>query len=204
MQCGASELWCAVGWQRRQSTLGLSFLLCMYEKVWRLTELFKEHLRRPVSHVNTCSYCCLVAKSCLTLLRPWTITCQAPLSMGFPRQAYWGGLPFPSLGDLPDPGIKPVHPALAGRFFTAKPPGKLMYSYTWNQKVCTLMSSLFCPMFCLWDSFIFWIFWIHILNAIGVQLLSFFLSNLLYEHKTTLFILLLMGLDGSLFLGFYE
>ena len=38
----------------------------------------------------------------------WTVACQAPLSMGIPRQEYWSGLPFPSPGDLPDPGIKPV------------------------------------------------------------------------------------------------
>ena len=44
--------------------------------------------------------------------------------MGFSRQEYWIALPFPSLGDLPDPGIKPNSPALAGGFFTAKPPGK--------------------------------------------------------------------------------
>ena len=46
----------------------------------------------------------LVAKSCLTLTTPWTGACQAPLSMGFLRQAYWSGLPFPAPGDLPDPG----------------------------------------------------------------------------------------------------
>ena len=44
--------------------------------------------------------------------------------MGFSRQEYWSGLPFPSLGDLPDPGIEPVSPALAGGFFTTEPPGK--------------------------------------------------------------------------------
>ena len=44
--------------------------------------------------------------------------------MGFSRQAYWSGLPFPSPGDLPDPGIELVSPALAGRFFTMAPPGK--------------------------------------------------------------------------------
>jgi len=44
--------------------------------------------------------------------------------MGFPRQEHWSGLLFPSLGDLPDPGIEAVFPALAGRFFTAEPPGK--------------------------------------------------------------------------------
>ena len=38
--------------------------------------------------------------------------CQAPMSMGFPRQEYWSGLPFPPLGDLPDPGIEPASPAL--------------------------------------------------------------------------------------------
>jgi len=43
---------------------------------------------------------------------------------GFPRQEYWSGFPFPSSGDLPDLGIKPTSPALAGRFFTADPPGK--------------------------------------------------------------------------------
>ena len=54
----------------------------------------------------------LVAKSCLTLVNPWTVACQAPLSMGFSRQEYWGRLPVPSPGDLPDPGIEPRSPAL--------------------------------------------------------------------------------------------
>ena len=49
---------------------------------------------------------------------------QAPLSMRFPRQEYWSGLPFPSPRDLLDPGIKPMSPALAGGFFTTEPPGK--------------------------------------------------------------------------------
>jgi len=43
---------------------------------------------------------------------PWTVALQAALSMAFPRQEYWSGLPFPSPGDLPDPGIKPGSPAL--------------------------------------------------------------------------------------------
>ena len=54
---------------------------------------------------------------------PWTVVRQAPLSMGFSRQEYWSGLPFPSPGDCPDPGVKPASPALAGGFFTT-PPGK--------------------------------------------------------------------------------
>ena len=58
---------------------------------------------------------------------PWTVARQAPLSMGFPSQEYWNGLPFPSAGNLPNPGIEAtslVSPALAGGFFTTAPPGK--------------------------------------------------------------------------------
>ena len=68
--------------------------------------------------------CCylLVTKLCLAV--PWTAAHQAPLSLGFSRQEYWAGLPFPSPGDLPHPGIEPVSPALAGIFFTTQPPGK--------------------------------------------------------------------------------
>ena len=54
---------------------------------------------------------------------PWTVALQAPLSMGFPRQEYWSGLPFPSPGNLSNPGIKPVSLALAGIFPVS--PGKL-------------------------------------------------------------------------------
>ena len=57
----------------------------------------------------------------------WTVACQAPLSIGFPRQEYWNGLLFPPLRDLPKPGIEPASPAmatLAGGFFTIEPLGK--------------------------------------------------------------------------------
>ena len=57
--------------------------------------------------------------------------------MGFPRQEYWSGLPFPSPGDLSDPGIEPVSlafPALAGGFFSTEPPGKpYVFIYTTNK-----------------------------------------------------------------------
>ena len=55
---------------------------------------------------------------------PWTAAHRGPLSMGFSRQEYWSGLPFPSPGDLPDPGMEPESPALAGMFFTTEPLGK--------------------------------------------------------------------------------
>ena len=55
---------------------------------------------------------------------PWTVAHQAPLSLGFPRQADWSGLPRPPPGDLPGPGVDPEPSALAGGSFTAEPPGK--------------------------------------------------------------------------------
>ena len=61
----------------------------------------------------------------------WTVALQAPLSMGFFRQEYWSGLPFPPLGDLPNPEIEPSSPASSGGFFTTEPPGKPhIYPYT--------------------------------------------------------------------------
>ena len=64
---------------------------------------------------------------CPTLVTPWTAVSQAPLSMGFSRQEYWGGLPCPPPRDLPDPEIEPMSlesPDVAGKFFTAEPQGK--------------------------------------------------------------------------------
>ena len=66
----------------------------------------------------------LVTKLCLTLATPWTVACQAPLSMGFSMQEYWSRLPFPSPGDLPDLGIEPGSPALQADALPSKPPGK--------------------------------------------------------------------------------
>ena len=54
----------------------------------------------------------------------WTLASQAPLSMEFSRQEYWSGLPFPSLGDLAHPGIKPGSPALQADSLLSEPPGK--------------------------------------------------------------------------------
>ena len=73
-------------------------------------------------------------------MTPWTV----PLSMGFPRQQYWSGLPFPSLGDLPDPGIKPRSPALQADSLPAEPQGKPAMErkehWPWSQTVPDLRS----------------------------------------------------------------
>ena len=70
---------------------------------------------------------CICVPSWPTLCYPTDCSCQAPLPMEFSRQEYWSGLPFPTPGNLPDPGIEPTSlasPALASGFFTCAPPGK--------------------------------------------------------------------------------
>ena len=67
-----------------------------------------------------------VSQSCPTFCDRWTVAHQAPPSMGFSKQEYWSGLPFPSPGDLPGPGIELVYPALAHGFFPFEPPEKPM------------------------------------------------------------------------------
>ena len=76
---------------------------------------------------------------------PWIVVHQAPLSMGFPRQESWSGLPFPSVGDLPDPGIKSTSPVLAGGFFTVKWSRKPKTHYAAAAAAKSLQS---CPTLC--------------------------------------------------------
>ena len=71
---------------------------------------------------------------------PWTVVCQAPLFTGFPKQEYWSGLPFPSLGDLPNPGIEPVSlisPILSGLFFISAAWKACMYKFIYNINIGT-------------------------------------------------------------------
>ena len=79
--------------------------------------------------LSTFCAACVLTQLCPTLWTLWTIAHQAPVSIEFSRQEYWNGLPFPTPGDLPDPGIKlvSVESPLAGRFFTAVPPWKPVY-----------------------------------------------------------------------------
>ena len=81
-------------------------------------------------------------QSCLTLCNPMDCSPQTPLSMGFSRQEYWSGLPFPTLRNLPNPGIKPgslTSSALAGGFFTASATvnssntGHILYHHGWGK-----------------------------------------------------------------------
>ena len=104
----------------------------------------------------------LVAKSCLTLATPWTLAQQAPLSMGFPKQEYCSGLPFPSPRDLPDPGAEPGSLALQADSLPTEPQGSpyplpfnlhsTLVPETWRQS--TLTTSLMTMTLVLWKSFV--------------------------------------------------
>ena len=73
----------------------------------------------------------LVIQSCSTLCHPWSVACQASLSMEFSRQEYWSGLPFPSPVHLPDPGIKPRSPALQAYSLPSESPGNFWKAKGW-------------------------------------------------------------------------
>ena len=96
-------------------------------------EVYKESLHRvlgthfsqdpAVQHPRSICVCACVLTHVQLIATPWTVIHQAPLSMGFSKQASWSGLPVPTPEDLLDPGIKCASPALAGRFFTTEPFG---------------------------------------------------------------------------------
>ena len=92
------------------------------------TEWSKSEREKQISYLNT--YMKVKVKS-LSRVRlfatPWTVTYQAPPSMGFSRQECWSALPLPSPGDLPDPGIEPRSPALQANALPSEPPGKLLW-----------------------------------------------------------------------------
>ena len=99
--------------------------------------------------------CVLVAKSKLVaglFVTPWTVACRA-LSMGFPRQEHRSGLPFPSLGDLPHPGIKPRSPALQADSVLSEPAGKpdvcVYLSLNIHRHKHKLLSKIIYFVFCL-------------------------------------------------------
>ena len=78
-----------------------------------------------------------------SLSTPWTVALQAPLSMEFSRQKYWSGLPFPSPGDIPNPGIEPRTPALQADALPSEPPGKPPRNY-----MLLLLSCFSCVRLC--------------------------------------------------------
>ena len=101
------------------------------------------------------SYICREAGGTVQLfVTPWTVACQAPLSKGFFRQEYWSGLPFPSPGDLPDPGIEPTSwiesgsSILQADALPSKPPGKPLWGHRVQESrsCCSSVFSLKIPL----------------------------------------------------------
>ena len=93
------------------NTISMTFLFCLL-----LHHKFLKYSKMKVK---------VKSLSCVQLfMTPWTVAYQAPQSMEFSRQEYWSGLPFPSPGDLPSPGIEPGSPALQADTSSSQPPGK--------------------------------------------------------------------------------
>ena len=98
------------------------------------------HFSRIIWHLQQLFLACYCVDVQL-FATPQTVACQTPLSMGYPRQEYWSGLPYPSPEDLPHLGIRPASPALAGGFFTTEPSEKfLAYKITKDSLCYALLS----------------------------------------------------------------
>ena len=112
------------------------FLFSWPQSMWYLSSLTRDWTRTPCNEklqlllfwcilwsMGYMMMMCVLSRVWL-FATPWTVACQAPLSMGFSRQEYMSRLPSPSPGDLPDPGVKPGSLALQADSLLSKPPGK--------------------------------------------------------------------------------
>ena len=114
------------------------FLLCLL--LLFFSQLFISFLKQPFCLAALLFLGMILVTASFTMLKvkvksvshvrlfatPWTVAYHAPLSMGFSRQEYWSGFPFPSQGDLPNPGIEPGSPAFQADTLTSEPPGSTM------------------------------------------------------------------------------
>ena len=110
---------------RAALALLLSLIMTHASDSFTLHASLRFSLYSPGSFLH-CVCVCMVSYVQL-FATPWTAVHQAPLCMEFSREKYWSGLPLPAPGDLPNPGIEAMSPALAGGFFTTEPPGKSFY-----------------------------------------------------------------------------
>ena len=120
-----------------------------------------------VSRAHVCVCMCVRALS-PWVVTPWTEARQAPLSMGFLREAYWSGLPFPSTGTLPNSGIEPAYPALAGGFFTTEPPGKSCVTCYYTVCSGSFIRAKTLVLFLIFITFLFILsIWLHLILAVA-------------------------------------
>ena len=140
-------------------------LLIAHDKGWSIKYLLSK-LAKDYFNINALDiyYNFLVHAQSLShvwvFVTPWTVACQAPLPMEFSRWEFWNELPFPTVGNLPDPEIELESPALAGVFFTTVPPEKsnriwYKFSCTWfSTKGVKLLKSWQSAFHCLITSFL--------------------------------------------------
>ena len=115
-------------------TTGKTTALTRRTYVSQVMSLFFNMLSRLVITFLSRSKVKVKSLRCVWLFAtPWSVAYQASPSMGFSRQEYWGGLPFPSPGDLSNPGIEPWSPTLEADALTSEPPGKLHLLISWLQ-----------------------------------------------------------------------
>ena len=119
---GESLTQCSVGMGGEEKGKERNKLFSKYDRRWARTLCCAVLSRSAVSHSAI----------------PWTVACQAPLCMGFSSQKYWSRLPFPSPGDLPDPGTEHVSPALQADSLPFRPPGSHLCPYKRYQRVHSL------------------------------------------------------------------
>ena len=141
--------------------MSFSLLIELYD---HYQYLIPKHFHHPK---HNC--CCLVTKCCLTLLQPHGLyPARFLCPLDFPGKNARVGYPYPSPGDLPNPGIEPAPPTFAGGFFTAEPPGKP----TPNRKPLTVVSILSFPW--LWQPLICLLtLWIYVFLNISYDIWSF-------------------------------
>ena len=108
---------------------------------------------------------CLVTKLCLTFATPWMVAHQAPLSMGFPRQEYWNGFPFPPPGNLPDAGIKPTSP-VSPALQVGSLPLSYLESLPWTSPRAQFTSLHFIQIF---PNLLYTAFWLFLYTASSRQ-----------------------------------
>ena len=119
------------------------FIHCVIIYTSRALDTIQTSIHRGLRNYDAVTAAVAQSLSCVWLFVTLkTIACQA-LSMRFPRQEYWSGLPFPPPGDLPIPGTEltyPLSPALGGEFFTTEPPGKFQLTSKVNLKILTVLN----------------------------------------------------------------
>ena len=115
--------YCVLLWLQHQGYTGLVKIRLGVSFLFKFLEYFEKNW-----HYFSFKYLVKVKVKSLSCVQPfvttWTVAHQAPPSMGFSRQEYWSEVPFPSPGDLPDPGIEPRSSALQADVLTSEPPGK--------------------------------------------------------------------------------